>query len=259
MVCPLLISDQSWPLFPDWFSVFPTAPSSVKAEAGGPQADEAVVCSLDKRVREGPHPPPSFSSLSIMALRAVMAEPLGMLWALISSFRCSACRRSTAASPPLLPPPPRRGVASSRSNTLWGVREAGRSGEALGGGGSLMLVTFCSPIPLPVVSVLMIKRSHLTEHAYWGIVWTMRPHLFPSGLKTAALEMCVDLEMLPEPTCPPSGPSRRRRRTWRRWRRRSCRTWTALFLLHHKGRTRTSQGACGLTTNQIYLSICLSN
>ena len=122
-----------------------------------------------------------------------------------------------------------------------------------------MLVTFCSPIPLPVVSVLMIKRSHLTEHAYWGIVWIMRPHLFPSGLKTAALEMCVDLEMLPEPTCPPSGPSRRRRRTWRRWRRRSCRTWTALFLLHHKGRTRTSQGACGLTTNQIYLSICLSN
>lgn len=63
------------------------------------------------------YPPPSFSSFSIMALRACMADVLGKVWALISSLRLSACRRSMAARPP---PPPREDASSSRSNTLCG-------------------------------------------------------------------------------------------------------------------------------------------
>lgn len=60
-----------------------------------------------------PYPPPSFSRRSTMALRACMAEVLGSVWALISSLRLSACRRSTADNPLL-----RDDASSSRSNTL---------------------------------------------------------------------------------------------------------------------------------------------
>lgn len=62
---------------------------------------------------ERAHPPPSFSSFSIMAFRACEAEVLGIVWALMISFLRSACLRSSAAKPP-----PLREVSSSRSNTL---------------------------------------------------------------------------------------------------------------------------------------------
>lgn len=66
-----------------------------------------------------PYPPLSLSSFSIMALRDCAADILGRVWALISSLRFSACRRSAA----------RDAESSSRSNTLMdGRREEEREG-----------------------------------------------------------------------------------------------------------------------------------
>lgn len=77
-----------------------------------------------------PHPPPSFSSFSIMALRACVADVLGIVCALISSLRLSACRRSTTE------------VSSSRSNTLWQGQDRDRQRDRETRTESLYIICF---------------------------------------------------------------------------------------------------------------------
>lgn len=117
-----------------------------------------------------PHPPPSFSSFSIMAFRACMADVLGIVWALISSLRLSACRRSIADKPPL---PPRDEVSSSRSNTLR-QRSASRSFvKVLKRGIIALFLHWCLMAHLPTFLLVLEDDD---EVKLYDFDWTVPPN-----------------------------------------------------------------------------------